>query len=208
MGGDLFYLLGFGVAAIAGLGCGVWRGFGEVGGGDGEAVEEHAGAAGIDVVGGDALQDHADGGLDGGTVVGIGQGELEGGVTASALLWVGGGAAGGVVVVAEVLAAEADAAAAVAVGEDVAAEVALGLVLVVLGVDDFVLHGSPSLILCKVFKGKDLGPDFRIRSFAVNGEGPALAGPVFRFLKTFLSFFLYFYFTKWRITHGHFCWVG
>ena len=42
--------------------------FGEVEAGDLEAVEEEAGAAGIDVVGGDALQDLADGGLDRGSV--------------------------------------------------------------------------------------------------------------------------------------------
>jgi hypothetical protein len=42
--------------------------FGEVEAGDLEAVEEEAGAAGVDVVGGDALEDFADGGLDGGAV--------------------------------------------------------------------------------------------------------------------------------------------
>jgi hypothetical protein len=72
------------------------------------------------------------------------------------------------------------------------------------------MFGSPSLILCKVFKGKDLSPDFRIRSFAVNGEGPALGRACFLKFpnKDVLSLFLYFYFTKWRITHGHFGWVG
>ena len=40
--------------------------FGEVEAGDLEAVEEEAGAAGVDVVGGDALEDLADGVLDGG----------------------------------------------------------------------------------------------------------------------------------------------
>jgi hypothetical protein len=60
--GDLFYGLGFG------LGEGLW--FGEVEAGDLEAVEEEAGAAWVDVVGGDALQDFADGGLDGGSVFG------------------------------------------------------------------------------------------------------------------------------------------
>jgi hypothetical protein len=39
--------------------------FGEVEAGDLEAVEEEAGAAGIDVVGGDALKDLANGVLDG-----------------------------------------------------------------------------------------------------------------------------------------------
>jgi hypothetical protein len=38
--------------------------------GDLEAVEEEAGAPGIDVVGGDALQDFADGGLDGRAIFG------------------------------------------------------------------------------------------------------------------------------------------
>jgi hypothetical protein len=67
----------------------------------------------------DALEDDADGGLDGGTV--LGQGELEAGVGVAVEVGRGFGAAGGVVVVAEVLVAEAFAAAAVSVGEDVAA---------------------------------------------------------------------------------------
>jgi hypothetical protein len=54
------------VIAVAGGGLG----FGEVEAGDLEAVEEEAGAAGVDVVGGDTLQDLADGGLDGGAVLG------------------------------------------------------------------------------------------------------------------------------------------
>jgi hypothetical protein len=61
--------------------------------------EEEAGAAGIDVVGGDALEDLADGGLDGGPV--FWQGEVEGGAAAAALLRVGDWFSGGVVVVAE-----------------------------------------------------------------------------------------------------------
>jgi hypothetical protein len=44
--------------------------FGEVEAGDLEAVEEETGAAGIDFIGGDALKDFADGGLDGGAVFG------------------------------------------------------------------------------------------------------------------------------------------
>jgi hypothetical protein len=60
--GDLFYGLGFG------FGEGLW--FREVEAGDLKAVEEEAGAAGIDVVGGDALEDFADRGLDGGAVFG------------------------------------------------------------------------------------------------------------------------------------------
>jgi hypothetical protein len=114
-----------------------------------------------------------------------------------------------VVVVAEVLAAQADAAAAVAVGENVAAEVALGLVFVVLGVDDFVLHDWVSLpvIWCKVFKAKDLSPDFgsvltrtlpglRDQSFAVKCEDPAFGRALFlkflgqrRFVFVFLLLF-------------------
>jgi hypothetical protein len=58
--GDLFYGLGFG------FGEGLW--FREVEAGDLKAVEEEAGAAGVDVVGGDALEDFADRGLDGGAV--------------------------------------------------------------------------------------------------------------------------------------------
>ena len=114
--GDLFD----GLRGVVGVGvsaCG-W-GFGEVGAGDLEAVEEEAGAAGVDVVGGDAAEDLADGGLDGGAVFGVG--EVEGGAAAAALVGAGNGAAGGVVVVAELLVAEAGAGAAVACGEDVAA---------------------------------------------------------------------------------------
>ena len=113
--------------------------FGEVEAGDLEAVEEEAGAAGVDVVGGDALEDFADGVLDGGTV--FGEGEVEGGAAAAALVWVGDGFSGGVVVVAEVFCAEAGAAAAVAVGEDVAALVAFWCAG--FGVDDGVLHCVP-----------------------------------------------------------------
>ena len=117
VGGDLFDGFGFG--------CGVrWVGFGEVEAGDLEAVEEQTGAAGVDVVGGDALEDFADGVLDGGTV--FGQRKVEGGAAAAALLGVGDGLSGGVVVVAEVFFAQAGAAAAVAVGEDVAALVLFG----------------------------------------------------------------------------------
>jgi hypothetical protein len=60
--GDLFY--GFGFCGICGLD------FWQVQAGNLEAVEEEAGAAGIDVVGGDTLQDFADGGLDGGAIFG------------------------------------------------------------------------------------------------------------------------------------------
>ena len=91
----------------------------EVGAGNGEGVEDEPGAAGVEVVGGKALEDEAKRGLYRGAV--FGQRKLEGGAAAAALLRVLRGATGGVVVVAEGLAAQADAAAAVAVGEDMAA---------------------------------------------------------------------------------------
>jgi hypothetical protein len=109
-----------------GLGGLLGLGFGQVEAGDLEGVEEESGAAGVEVVGGDALDDLADGGLDGGAV--LGQWQVEGAEAGFAGLWVGDGFAGGVVVVAEVLVAERVAAAAAAVGEDVAALEALGLV--------------------------------------------------------------------------------
>jgi hypothetical protein len=114
MKGDLFYGLGDGA-----FWTGFALGFGEVEAGDLEAIEEEAGAAGVDVVGCDALEDFADGGLDGGAV--FLERQVEGGAAASALFWFGDRAAGGVVVVAELFAVQAGAAAAVAVGEDVAA---------------------------------------------------------------------------------------
>ena len=68
--GDFFYdlvcgFVGF-VIAVA-VACGGLL-FGEVEAGDLEAVEEETGAAGVDVVGGDALEDLADGVLNGRTV--------------------------------------------------------------------------------------------------------------------------------------------
>jgi hypothetical protein len=89
--------------------------FGEVEAGDLEAVEEQAGAAGVEFAGGDALEYESDGCLDGGSVFGERKFEC-----------VGFGervftAAGGVVVIAEVFVAEADGGTAVSVGEDVAA---------------------------------------------------------------------------------------
>jgi hypothetical protein len=154
---DDFGGFGFGVA--------VGRGFGKVEAGDLEAVEEQAGAAGVDVVGGDAAENFADGVLDGGAV--FGKRKVEGGAAASALLRVGDGFSGGVVVVAEVFSAQAGAAAAVAVGEDAAALEAFG---------DWcgVLHGwalSPVKV-CKVFQRKDLRPDFRVQVW-FKCEGPA-----------------------------------
>jgi hypothetical protein len=123
--GDLFDNLEF-VRLLLAL-VAVRLGFGEVEAGDLEAVEEEAGSAGIDLVGGDALEDLADGELDGGLV--LGQGQVELGAAVFAVAWVGDGAAGGVMVVAEVFAAETWAAAAMAAGEDVAALVAFRLVL-------------------------------------------------------------------------------
>ena len=117
--GDFFYSLDFGGFFPGGLG------FREIEAGDLEAVEEEAGAAGVDVVGGDALEDLADGGLDGGSV--FGERQVEGGAAAAALARVCDGLAGGVVVVAELFLAEAGAGAAVSVSEDVAALVLLGL---------------------------------------------------------------------------------
>ena len=122
---DVFDGLGLGVVFAAGLG------FGEVEAGGLESVEEQAGAAGVEVVGGDALEDEADAGLDGGAV--FGQGQVEGAGAGAALFEVYDWFAGGVVVVAEGLAAQAGGAAAVAVGEDVAALVA----------DGFGWHWSP-----------------------------------------------------------------
>jgi hypothetical protein len=121
VGGDLFDDFGgFGFGVVMG------RGLGEVEAGDLEAVEEQAGAARVDVVGGDAAENCSDGKLNAGTIVGIGERKVEGGAAASTLLGVGDGFSGGVVVVAEVFSAEAGAAAAVAVGEDLAALVLFG----------------------------------------------------------------------------------
>jgi hypothetical protein len=56
--------------------------FGEEAGGDLEAVEEVSGALGVEVVGGDALEDLGEGELDGGAVFELGEGE--GGAAAAA----------------------------------------------------------------------------------------------------------------------------
>jgi hypothetical protein len=74
---------------------------GEVGAGDLEAVEEEPSAAGVEVVGGDALQNETDGELDGGAV--LGDVEVEGGEAGFAGGGIGDGEACGVVVVAELL---------------------------------------------------------------------------------------------------------
>ena len=115
-------------------------GFGEVEAGDLEAVEEQAGAARVDVVGGDAAEDFADGGLDGGAV--FRQGQVECGATAATPVRVCDRLASVVVVVAEFFLAEAWTGAAVSVGEDVAA-------LVLFGCFGCVLHGSsPRVLFC------------------------------------------------------------
>jgi hypothetical protein len=121
-GGQVFALVTIG-GARAGFGFGRGR---EVEAGDLEAVEEEPGAAGVDLVGGDAAEDFADGGLDGGAV--LGERQAEGGLTGAALFGVGDGSSGGVVVVAELFAAKARTGTAAAVGEDVAALKAFGFV--------------------------------------------------------------------------------
>jgi hypothetical protein len=138
-GGGAFVLLGDGYAADRGEGAEGWvfddvlddvvwdvvgPGLGEVEAGDLEAVEEQAGAAWVDLVGGDALEDVAEGELDGGAVFGVGEDEVGGlGLTALAGRKLGGrrGTAGSVVEVAEGLVAQARAAATAAVDVDVAA---------------------------------------------------------------------------------------
>jgi hypothetical protein len=97
----------------------------EIGAGDLEAVEEETGAAGIEIVGGEALEDEADGELDGGAV--LGNREQDGGAAGFARVRFDGGAAGGVVVVAELFVAERGGATAASVDEDVAAAVACRL---------------------------------------------------------------------------------
>jgi hypothetical protein len=125
IGGCVLWLgVAAGGSGVAAGGSG--RGFGlagEVEAGDLQAVEEETGAAGVDFVISDAADDLADGGLDGGAV--LGDGQVEGGLAGAALFWVGDGLSGRVVEVAELFFAEAWAGAAAAVGEDVAALEAL-----------------------------------------------------------------------------------
>lgn len=134
-GGGVGELGGWGEVAECGVYSELFDGVDEGGGvagqveaGDLEAVEEQAGAAGVEVVGGDAFEDLAEGELDAGAVGDLAGGE---GVGAEAGLAGGGvldGATGGVVVVAEGFVAEAGRAATAAVGVDVAALVARGVV--------------------------------------------------------------------------------
>ncbi len=102
---------------LRGVGGGL--GFGEVEAGDLQAVKEQAGSAGVNFVGGDALEDFADAVLDRTAVLRIGEGE--GGDSGFALFGVLEGLAGGVVVVTKLFLPEGGAGAAVSVGEDVAA---------------------------------------------------------------------------------------
>ena len=115
---------GGGVGAVGGVGAGL---FGEEGGDDLEAVDEFAGAGGVEVVGGDSAEDLG-GDLEGGdAVLDDGDGEGLGGVEVAELGAGGGGATGGVVVVAEMLVAEGGRAALMSGGVDVAAaEAGLG----------------------------------------------------------------------------------
>jgi len=144
-----------GVAAGAGLGAGAGAagacsgaGFaGKVGGGDLQAVEEEAGAALVEVAGGDAAEDFKEGELDGGAVFEGGEDEGVGGIAGG---FGAGGAAASVVVEAEGLSAQGGAAAAVAGGVDVAAAEAFGCGLVwslvcgsILGVRGFLHGGTP-----------------------------------------------------------------
>ena len=125
---------------LFGFGGGI--GFGQVAAGDLEAVEEQAGAARVDLVGGDALEDFGEALLDGAAV--FRKGEREAGA-AAARAGVLDGAARVVVEVAEVFVAsgraEGGAAAAAAVGEDVAALQASVVV------DDLGRHGYPRVLV-------------------------------------------------------------
>ncbi len=132
---------------------GGFRGFGEVEAGDLEAVEEESGAAGVEIVGGDAGEDLADGVLDGAAVFDGGEGEGAAAGFASFEFRFGNGLAGGVVEVAEFFATEAWAGAAAPVGEDVAAlEARVGI-----GFDAFEHGEAPTACgLGKVFRTKGL----------------------------------------------------
>jgi hypothetical protein len=124
-----FNVGGEGFGADVGFGFGL---FGEVGGGDLQAIEHQASAFWVELVGGEAGEDEAEGDLDGGTVFGRGEGELSGipplgrcSCPKDGAPLVGEwGAAGGsvcLVEVAEGLGVEGRGFAAAAFGEDVAA---------------------------------------------------------------------------------------
>ncbi len=133
-------------------------GLGEVGAGDLQAIEQETGAAWVEGVVGEPVEDLPDGGLDGGAI--FKQRQIEG-APAAARPGDGDGAAGGVVVEAELFVAEADGAAAVAVGKDVAALEAGGFRCGVCGHGRSSLSGPPpGLMLRKVFEAEQLGLDF------------------------------------------------
>ncbi len=119
VGGIVDYVLDGGFGGVAGRGDG--QGARQVGGGDLEAVEDEAGAARVELVGGEAAEDFAEGGLDGGAVFGEREVEGSAGSGGGGALLRGRGLAGGVVVEAEIFFAKTGRTAAMAVGEDVTA---------------------------------------------------------------------------------------
>jgi hypothetical protein len=127
---------------------GVARFFGQGDDGGLQAVEQQAGAARVQVVGGDALQHQRDGVQDAAAVGELGGlGKLKGAEAGLARGGVLDGPAGGVVLVAELLPAQTGSGAAVAVREDVAAAEALadvGLRGVVGRTEVFLVHGLVS----------------------------------------------------------------
>jgi hypothetical protein len=96
---------------------------GEVGTGDLEGVEEETGAAGVDVVRGDASENLAEGVLD--AVSTAGYGKLEPVASGLPLLRIGDGSTGVVMVVAKFFSTEGRTAATMPVGPGVPAEVVL-----------------------------------------------------------------------------------
>ena len=141
-----------------------------------ERVEKQSGAAEVDVVGGDADHDGAEGVLD--VSAGVGRGEREGGLAGSAVTEVFHRTAGLVMVVAEAFAAHGRTATAAVFRADVAAAEGGGRGL--LRNLESVGHGIPwVLFLRKIFKRKDMAPDHR-RHAGLKSESPAF-GPGFRF---------------------------
>lgn len=119
---DFDHAAAFGLGGEGGL-----TAAGQVVGGDLEAVEEQTGGAVIERALGDAVEDLADGELDGGPVFGDGEGEGFGGGDFGARGDARGGwPAVGVVVEAKIFFAQGGGAAAVTIGEDVAALEAFG----------------------------------------------------------------------------------